>query len=235
MLGMAPCVGEKEREDVHSPPVVVIFDLDGTLTRRDTFRRFLLAWLWRHPWRIASCWRLPLSVTLYAVRLETNSRLKIRFLTAILRGVHESELATFVPHFVSRVLATGMHAGTVAALRQCQENSHRTILLSASPDIFVREFAARLGFSEWLCTMAERDAGGRLTGRLAGANCHGEEKVARIARCLGEERAQCRVIVYADDASDLSLMRWADEAIVVSPSASFGDRAGRLGFRIVHW
>jgi phosphatidylglycerophosphatase C len=92
------------------------------------------------------------------------------------------------------------------------------ILLSASLDIYVTEIVARVGFMQCLCTLCERDILGRLTGRLASANCYGAEKRRRLQDSLGQSRAALRVIAYADHKSDLPLLTWADEAILVNPS-----------------
>ena len=40
-------------------PALAIFDLDGTLTWRDTLVPFLAAYLRAHPRRLARLWRLP--------------------------------------------------------------------------------------------------------------------------------------------------------------------------------
>jgi len=211
-----------------------VFDLDGTLTRHDTFRRFLLLSLLRRPLRGLRCWRLPIDLAVFALGRRDNAWLKTRFLGAVLAGA-APDLETLAQAFVDRVLAKGMRPGAGAVLRRHQAEGHRTLLLSASPDIYVTAFAARLGFDNCLCTVAERDPAGCLTGRLEGANCYGGEKRRRLEQFLGASRRDLHVIVYADHASDLALMRWADAAVLVNPSARARRAVSGMKIEVVAW
>jgi phosphatidylglycerophosphatase C len=213
---------------------IAVFDLDGTLTQRDTFRQFLLLCLRRRPLRWLRCWHLPADLALFAFGRRDNAWLKTRFLGAVLGGA-ATELETLAQDIIDRVMATGMRPGAVAALRRHQAAGHRTLLLSASPDIYVTAFAARLGFDDCICTIAERDAGGRLTGRLDGDNCYGEEKRRRLERFLGATRRTLHVIAYADQLSDLALMRWADAAVLVNPSPRARQAVAGTDIAVVVW
>jgi phosphatidylglycerophosphatase C len=65
-----------------------------------------------------------------------------------------------------------------------------------------------------LCTELETH-GGALTWRMAGANCHGEEKVRRLQAWLaGRDGARAPAIVhaYGDSRGDLPLLNLADYA-----------------------
>ena len=197
---------------------VAVFDLDRTLIRYDTYRHFLLYCLLRRPSRLLRAARLLLDVLRFRLRFKDNAWLKMRSLTSVLGGAGESELRLLVGGFVDRTLARGMRPGASAALERHRTEGDRLILLSASPDIYATEIAARLGFAQCLCTLCERDILGRLTGRLAGVNCYGEEKRRRLEDSFGPSRAALRVIAYADHESDLPLLTCADEAVLVNPS-----------------
>lgn len=213
---------------------IAVFDLDGTLTRRDTYLQFLLYCLRRQPWRWPRCWRLPLDVALFVLRRRDNTWLKTRFLAAVL-GRAGAELEPLAEGFAGRVILSGLRPGAIAALRRHQKAGHRTLLLSASPDIFVTRIAAGLGIGDCLCTMTERDAAGRLTGRLDGGNCYGDEKPRRLARFLGAARSTLRVIVYVDHPSDLALIRWADAAVLVNPTPRARHAVAGMKVEIVAW
>ena len=60
------------------------------------------------------------------------------------------------------------------------------ILASASLEPYVRPLGEILGVDDVVCTRLERDAAGRLTGRLLGANCRGPEKARRVSEWLAE-------------------------------------------------
>jgi HAD superfamily hydrolase (TIGR01490 family) len=218
-----------------TPATVGVFDLDGTLTRSDTYLAYLLGVLSMRPARLLRTWRLPFDVLLFRCGLRDNSWLKQRFLRAILGGLTDADLRHWTQRFVDRLMEDGLRQAGLATLRHHQSQAHRTILLSASLDIYVREIAARLEFSDCVCTSAERDMDGRLTGRLAGENCHGPEKLRRMERLFGPARQHVHVVAYGDHRSDLPLLRWADRGVLVSPSPSLARAARQLDLAVVTW
>ena len=116
-----------------------------------------------------------------------------------------------------------------------QDADHRVMLATASPDIYVLHLAEQLGISEIICTRAERDPQGRLTGRLDGANCHGVEKLKRVKEAFGSERKDCTIVAYSDHESDFELLEWADVGIAVHPTASLRKQAIAAKIQVVDW
>mgnify|MGYP001087943017 CR=1 FL=1 len=55
---------------------VAVFDLDGTVTRHDTLVPFLVGWAVRHPRHLWRLWRLPFSLSRFALGLSDRGRLK---------------------------------------------------------------------------------------------------------------------------------------------------------------
>ena len=86
-----------------------------------------------------------------------------------------------------------------------------------------------------MCSVAERDPGGRLTGRIIGRNCYGPEKLRRIRETLGRDNGHWNVIVYTDHHSDLPLLEWADSPRVVNPSSKLRRVAVERGYQILDW
>lgn len=192
-------------------PVVAVFDLDGTLTRGDTFVRYLLAHLWRRPWRLLRCWLLPFEVVRFnATGRQGNERLKTQFLTAVLGGMSEAELAPVTGRFVDRVLRDGLRPGAQQTLRRHRDAGHELVLLTASPDLYVHTLAERLGFHKVISTRVEWNKMGRLTGRLEGSNCRGREKLRRLQEGLKEKRKYYFSVAYADEPADTPVLSWAD-------------------------
>ena len=88
--------------------VVALFDLDGTITKRDTYIPFLLGFLLSYParlWRVGS---LPFAVVLHGLGLRDNAWLKAHFLAAVLGGASRSEIDPWAAVFVERVVAGGL-------------------------------------------------------------------------------------------------------------------------------
>src|SRR5207248_343206 len=95
----------------------------------------------------------------------------------------------------------------------------RLVLATASLDLYVRRLARELGFDETICTHAAWTAEGRVAGTLNGGNLKGEAKLAAVRRVIPAGSGAPFVIAYSDHHADLPLLRWADRAVAVCPTA----------------
>jgi hypothetical protein len=79
---------------------VAIFDLDGTLTWRDTLLPFLLSFLRRHPRRIVGLWRLPFALWSFAARDRDRGALKSRVIRMVMGGAARTDIDACADAFV---------------------------------------------------------------------------------------------------------------------------------------
>ena len=183
------------------------FDLDGTLTRRDTLMPFLLRTVGAgRAYGAVAASALPLA---RAVALGGTHRdsAKAAVLRRVLAGVPLAELAQAAESYADHVVAAGLRPDVRARVDWHRAEGHELVLVSASPELYVTPIGRRLGFDDVLATRLEVDADGRLTGRLLGANCRGPEKVAR----LREWRRDGLVLAYAygDSSGDREMLALA--------------------------
>ena len=192
--------------------VVAAFDFDGTLTRKDTLLPFLRLGLgWSRFWSVmvrCSPWLIG-----FALRVVTNHVAKCRLLHLALAGRATLEVEGWASHWLT-ALPSQLRSDVMAQLAGHQRAGHCCILVSASPDVYMRQVAKHLGFDALICTeMAVSD--GVLTGALRAANCHGEEKVARLKHWMAEQQLQreCMTLyAYGDTKGDKPMLRMADHA-----------------------
>lgn len=218
--GRAPVAGPQPAR------VAAVFDLDGTITKTDTYVRFLLFCLRRNP---ARCVRVPvlgLGWAMHATGLRSNTWLKRYFLRHVVAGVARDVIDLWCEEFVSTVLRNHVRRGALRAIEAHRSAGHTLILTTASFDFYVERLAAALGFHHTLCTRSAWSSAQSLLGTIAGENCHGTEKIRRLEEHFGTRRKDWHVYVYTDHHSDLPLLRWADRAIVVNPTAKLA-RIGR--------
>jgi phosphatidylglycerophosphatase C len=213
--------------------VLALFDLDGTITRRDTLPLYVGGFLLRHPWR---CWRLlwvlPALVRFACGRAD-RGQLKAALIQAVLGGVSRAQLEAWTASFVARLIPRGMYAEACTVLDRHRRRGDHLTLLSASPDLYVPSLGAALGFAQVLCTGVEWQ-GERLVGGLNTANRRGAEK----ARCLRELRTQhpgLPIVAYANAVSDLEHLRLADRALLVNGTRRAQREAARLGIACRRW
>ena len=216
------------------PRWVAVFDLDGTLTRRDTLLPFLLSFLRRHPGRVFGLWRLPHALLSFLGQGRDRGLLKSRLIRMIMGGAARPQVDACADEFVSALDA--QHRFRPAALAVLE--SHRTagdhlVLLSASPDLYVPRIGRALGFERTLCTEIEW-RGERLGGALQTPNRRGAEK----SRCLAALRADYGVlpiVAYGDSESDIEHLRDADRALLVNGNARTRSRATQSGIPTAKW
>ncbi len=217
-----------------STPSVALFDLDGTLTRRDTLLPFLAGYALRHPLRLPRLWRLAPALIGYLVRGRDRGRLKSTVIRAVMGGERRDLIDAWAESFV---LALEPHrrfrSDALAALQVHRAAGDHQVLLSASPDLYVPRIGRLLGFERTLCTELKW-RGDRLDGALKTPNRRGEEKL----RCLESLRSQypgAPIVAYGNSASDLIHMRRADRAVLVDGSAAARRRATEAGIPVADW
>jgi len=187
--------------------IVAAFDFDGTITTCDSLQRFLsgaLGWprfalgaLCALPW-LAAC----------ALHLTDRHHAKERLLRATLGGRPAAQVEQWAADFVEHDLAQWLRPEMLARLAWHQAQGHQTVLVSASPSLYLRLWANKMGFDTALCTELEVSAG-RYTGRLASRNCWGPEKVRRLEAWWQDDEPTL-LYAYGDSRGDSEMLARAN-------------------------
>ena len=193
-----------------SARTVAVFDFDGTLTRRDTLLPFLRRT--RGGPRTATA---LLATSLLLAR--DRDAAKEGLLQRVLAGAEVDELQSAARVFADVVIGRGLRSSMLERVQSHKADGHELVIVTASPELYVRPIGERLGFDAVLGTRLETDGNGRLTGRLQGRNCRGPEKVERLRAWLGSD---AELYAYGDSSGDRALWEFADHAYRV--------RRGRL-------
>lgn len=213
---------------------LVIFDLDGTITRHDTLAPYALGFLWRkRPWRLPALLLVTPVLLAHAVGLVDRGGLKSAFIRAALGGCRRETLKDWTVTFVAGLVPRGLFPQALEAIREHARAGDRLILLSASTDLYVPAIGRALGFQEAICT-GVRWEGERLNGRLTTPNRRGEEK----ARCVGALRARhpgVEMVAYGNAASDLEHLKLVERGVLVNGSAAARRKASRAGITCREW
>lgn len=189
------------------PRGMSVFDFDGTLTRRDTFMLFARHARGGKALRRALVRSLP-AIIRWKLGLSSNSEAKQRLFSCLYAGMPYSDFVAAGESFAD-VIDRNLRRRGMDALVEAQARGDRTIIDSASIDDWIRPWAMRHGVDEVIATRPEVDAAGRLTGRFATPNCHGAEKVRRLALRY-PDRDAWHINAYGDSSGDLDLLDYAD-------------------------
>lgn len=200
------------------------FDLDGTLTRGGSVLPFLIAVRGLLPVLAACCRTLPLLVRGALSGGVAADRAKERLFVRLLGGQDAARLDRIGAAFAQRHLQRRLRTDTVARLRAHRGRGDLVLVVSASPECYVRPMAGLLGADGVLATRLAV-GGGLLTGGYEGQNNRGAEKYARVVGWLranglsGGPAEQPELWAYGNSRGDLRLLAAADHGV----------DAGRLG------
>ena len=142
-------------------------------------------------------------------------------------------LDRLVDEVVSEFMLQKVSAAAVRRIREHREAGHRTMMITAAADPFVRPLAPL--FDEVIAAQLEvRD--GEYTGYLAEPPLVGEARGAWVRRYAELEGADLKSsYAYADSHSDLALLRAVGNPVAVSPDAALLRVAKRRRWPIEEW
>jgi phosphatidylglycerophosphatase C len=210
-----------------------VFDLDGTITRRDTLFPYVLGFLWRHPWRLPRMLGVLPACVRFVVGRADQGDVKAAFIHATLGGVGRAQLQQWTTQYLQQLLARGVLHEARQRIERHRRYGDHLVLLSASTDLYVPELASALGFAEAVCTQVEwrEDV---LVGYLTTPNRRGQEKVRCFAR-LRVQHPLRRFAAYGNAGADIPHLRMADRPLLVNGSRSARAEARRLGIPQETW
>ena len=212
---------------------LVVFDLDGTISRHDTLAAYLGGFLNQHRarWpRMLACVPALLGA---AAGIIDRGQLKAALMRAALGGSTHALIDAWTGAYVTQLLAHGVFADALTTIATHRHNNDVLVLMSASPDLYVPEIARRLGFNETICTGVLWH-GALLDGALTTPNRRGLEK----ARCFSQLRDRypnLPTVAYGNSACDFDHLCLADEAWLINPSPRLRRKAAALKLRCVAW
>ncbi len=209
-----------------------MFDLDGTITRRDTLGPYVTGFLLHHPRGWLGVPRVLPALAAYALGRADHGALKSALIRATLGGRSRAEIEAWTAEFVG-ALPGLVFADALKCIEGHRAAGDTLVLLSASPDLYVPAIARALGFAQSICTGIEWQAD-RLVGRLTTPNRRGEEKV----RCLERLRAEypdAAFTAYGNAPEDVPHLARADHPHMVNGGARARRVAAAHGIPCIAW
>jgi HAD superfamily hydrolase (TIGR01490 family) len=214
-------------------PQLVFFDLDGTITRRDTLFGYVLGFALRHPWRLPGFVAVLPALLRFALRLADHGELKGELIRRVMGGAARSEVDSWTREWIPQLSRRGVFPDAVAAIESHRRAGDHLVLMTATVDLYVPQLAAALGFDEWVCSEVAWH-GDRLDGRLVGANVRDQVKADRLRRLL--PRFPGRPLVgYGNSRPDLAHLRLVDRAVLVNAKPRLRKAAAELPVIFKYW
>lgn len=212
---------------------LAVFDLDGTITRRDTLLPYVMGFPVSPSRKLLGLLPFLGALLLFVAGRRDHGELKSAFIRSILAGVSRASVEAWTAQFVARLLRQGVFADALSRIAQHRQDGARLVLLSASTDLYVPAIGKALGFDEVICTGVHWNAD-RLDGRLCTPNRRGPEK----ARCFEEllrTHPGITTAAYGNAGSDLDHLRLSDRPLLVNAPLPARREAARLGVPCARW
>ncbi len=191
---------------------IAAFDVDGTLTRRDCVLPFLA--------RVGGRARLAAALLRHGPSLagaardrERRDDVKQSLTAAVLGGRTLAEVDAVAERFAAEIAEGWLRADVLDRLTWHRQAGHEVVLVTASYAVYAAPLGRRLGAATVVATELDVDGCGLLTGRLAGNNCRGEEKVRRLIARYGDPLDLGWA--YGDSEDDLPMLARARHPIRV--------------------
>jgi len=212
---------------------LAVFDLDGTITRRDTFLPYVLGFLARHPWRALGLVLTLPTLVKFVLGAADRGEVKSAVMRATLRGVTRGEIERWTDRFVETLLTRGVYRKALEQIEAHRQAGDELVLLSASPDLYVPAIGRKLGFTQTVCT-GVRWNGDRLDGHLTTANRRGMEKV-HVVTALRASKPGKHTVAYGNAVSDLPHLELVDRGLLVNGTRRARREAARRGVPTASW
>jgi HAD superfamily phosphoserine phosphatase-like hydrolase len=192
---------------------LVLFDFDGTLTKKDTFPRFIFFTKGSFIAMIGFLLYSPL-IILYGLKLISGSTLKQRLITFYFNGTSKEALYEKGNKFIETLISNnGLNAETIASLEEYKRSGAEVSIVSASLDVWIAPFCKRVQVS-YLCTELDFGPDNIFRGQFKTPNCNKEEKAVRIKKTY-DLAAFDKIIAYGNSGGDKYMFDLANETHLI--------------------
>lgn len=186
---------------------IVVFDFDGTITKKDSFLKFIEFSKGRWWLFVGVALHLPQIIAMKC-RLFPNWKAKQALFSFFFKSVSYEKFNYWGDDFCSEIdKIVRSKALDAINFHKCKGDS--IIIVSASIENWISPWAARVGADMVIATKIEKNHDGKLTGKFFSKNCYGQEKVNRLLEVY-PNRNDFKLIVYGDSRGDKELLEFSD-------------------------
>lgn len=206
---------------------LAIFDFDGTMITGDSivsFLRFAVKEGRLSPFSIPEQLISALMGILGLKSAEAAKSYALRFL----KHMDAEEVYAFCQDFCEHILRPRLYPLALQRMEEHRRQGMKLLLVSASPDIYLKHMAPLLSVDAILATPSNA------RGEVA-RNTKGEEKIRRLKAWLDEQGIQMDSAAswaYGDSASDLPLLKLCGHPVMVNPKRKMIKQGGSIPIEI---
>jgi HAD superfamily hydrolase (TIGR01490 family) len=157
---------------------IAFFDFDGTITTKDTLLEIIKYSHGVNKFRFGFYVMNIFNLVAYKMGLISNHRAKEKVLGHFYRKYTAAQFQKMADAFAATQIPALIRPKALGEIKKLKENGAEVVIVSASAENWLKDWCRSLNV-QLIGTQLEVE-NDRITGRINGRNCHGEEKVARI-------------------------------------------------------
>lgn len=209
---------------------LAIFDVDYTLTKRETLFEFYLFMIRKKPKLIFHFPKSIGSACLFAIKVLSAKAAKENFI-AFIDGIDEKEMQECVKEFYHKRLSKILYTDAINTMKELKSQGYKIFLISASAEFYLNELYNLKEVDKIIGTRFTLEEG-KYKRKIIGENCKGEEKVKRLMEVLQKENIEVDFkasYMYSDSMSDLPLFKLVGHPYLINPRKKYNN------IEALHW
>ncbi|OIQ20607.1 MAG: hypothetical protein BM556_01330 [Bacteriovorax sp. MedPE-SWde] len=186
---------------------LALFDFDGTITTEDTFTKFIFSVLDKKSLLLGRVKLFPYLIG-YKVGIVKGTTIRQKIVKVGLAGRSFKDLSIQARDFSVNYIDTVIRENAKTRIKEHLKNGDKVIIVSASLDIYLKDWCSRNGL-ELICAELEvRD--GLLTGKYLRGDCSGKAKADKVNDYCDLSQFN-KIYAYGDTLEDRELLDLADK------------------------
>ena len=186
---------------------IAFFDFDKTVYRKDSMLVFMKTVNGNFVLILSLIRVFPLFL-LSKLKLYPLKKTKEKLLAVHFKGKKPEDLDPIQADFCN-TLDMGIYPAAKAKLMQHKQLGHELCVVSASCDLWLKEWCKKEGV-DLICSQMEISENNRYTGKLKGENCRGREKVVQIKKHYQLSDYK-QIYVYGRGSGDYEMLTLANQ------------------------
>jgi phosphatidylglycerophosphatase C len=186
----------------HLNSSIAFFDFDGTITSKDTLAEILKFTKGKFSYYSGLAILSPVIIA-YKLKLMNNQRAKEILLAHYFKGADIKEFDSMCEDFSEKVLPYLFRKNALQEIRTHLQNDTKVVVVSSSPENWILPWCKKYNI-ECIATKLQVEDG-RISGKIEGNNCYGNEKVKNILKKYNLSQYS-KIYAYGDTRGDLPML-----------------------------
>lgn len=187
---------------------LALFDLDGTITQKDTLSDFIKFAVGK-PVYYFGLFKLSYILIPYLLKFMPNYIAKEKLVTYFFKGWNANKFKKISEKYALNNLDRIIKPKAIEKIRWHQSQGHKVIIVSASMECWIKAWCDKNRI-ELISTRLEVK-NNIITGKFSTKNCYGIEKVNRIKELYNLDEYMY-IFAYGDSTGDKELLALANES-----------------------